>query len=144
LMLGFSKYRRHLMDKALNQAKVYYDVDNENDDDFKKMDEQYMGGCPFADQGPAKIDVNHDGTCDEVVKEELDKEFKDSMDRLLCVCAVSVFFIAAQLTGGILAQSIAIMCDTAHLASDMVGFLISISALRMGMKRSDMNLSFGW
>ena len=66
------------------------------------------------------------------------------MGRLCCVSWVSIFFIACQLTGGILAGSIAIMCDTAHLASDMIGFIIGIVALRMSMKKASSELTYGW
>lgn len=103
-----------------------------------------MGGCPFEDKGPDVADFDNCIDCDETVDKKLQEEYDDSMGSLKCVVFVSIFFIAAQLTGGILAHSIAIMCDTAHLASDMVGFLISISALKMGMNKSSKNLTFGW
>ena len=53
------------------------------------------------------------------------------MKKLYQVTFVSVFFITAQLIGGYLAGSIAIFADSAHLASDMLGFGISISALTL-------------
>ena len=43
-----------------------------------------------------------------------------------------------------MAGSIAIFTDSAHLASDMLGFAISISALKLGEKQSDHSLTFGW
>lgn len=53
------------------------------------------------------------------------------MKKLCVVMFVSVFFITAQLIGGYLAGSIAIFTDSAHLASDMLGFGISILALTL-------------
>jgi cobalt-zinc-cadmium efflux system protein len=44
---------------------------------------------------------------------------------------VSIFFIVAQLIGGILANSIAIMLDTCHLATDVLGFGIAIMAIKL-------------
>ena len=44
---------------------------------------------------------------------------------------VSVFFIFAQLVGGYLAVSIAILTDSAHLASDLIGFALSIISLNI-------------
>jgi len=44
---------------------------------------------------------------------------------------VSVFFIVAQLIGGYLAGSIAILTDSAHLASDLIGFALSIISLNI-------------
>ena len=57
---------------------------------------------------------------------------------------VSVFFITAQLIGGWLAGSIAIFTDSAHLASDMLGFGISILALTLAQKSASENLTYGW
>jgi len=67
-----------------------------------------------------------------------------AMRKLVIVSIVSVFFITAQLVGGYLAHSIAIFTDSAHLASDMVGFAISMTALTLGQKGSTHDYSFGW
>lgn len=64
--------------------------------------------------------------------------------KLITVAIVSVFFIAAQLIGGWMAGSIAIFTDSAHLASDLLGFGISILALNLAQKASSKNLTFGW
>jgi len=65
------------------------------------------------------------------------------MRKLKIVSFVSVFFIAAQLTGGILANSIAIFTDTAHLASDMIGFACSMIALKITLGPVSMKYTFG-
>jgi len=46
--------------------------------------------------------------------------------------------------GGWLAGSIAIFTDSAHLASDMLGFGISILALNMAQKSASGHLTYGW
>ena len=66
------------------------------------------------------------------------------MRKLCIVMFVSVFFIIAQLVGGYLAGSIAIFTDSAHLASDMLGFGISISALNLAQRGSTTHLTYGW
>lgn len=43
-----------------------------------------------------------------------------------------------------MANSIAIFTDTAHLASDMVGFMMSMIAMKMSMKPKSKDLTFGW
>jgi len=43
-----------------------------------------------------------------------------------------------------LANSIAIFTDTAHLASDMVGFMMSMVAMKMSMRPASKELTFGW
>jgi zinc transporter 2 len=66
------------------------------------------------------------------------------MKKLKLVSFVSVFFIAAQLVGGYLANSIAIYTDTAHLASDMIGFAISMAALKITLRPASNEKTYGW
>ena len=76
---------------------------------------------------------------------EMQKESNNAAKRkLLTVSIVSVFFITAQLIGGYLAGSIAIYTDSAHLASDLLGFGISIMALAMAQRSATNNFTFGW
>jgi zinc transporter 2 len=53
-----------------------------------------------------------------------------AMKRLITATSVSFLFVILQIIGGILANSIAIFTDSAHLASDMFGFAISILSLK--------------
>jgi zinc transporter 2 len=62
-------------------------------------------------------------------RKQISDNNRKAMRKLALVSFVSVFFIIAQVIGGILSNSIAIFTDTAHLASDLVGFAISIISL---------------
>ena len=90
----------------------------------------------------------HEGICDghgdETAESKLQKSYDGAMKKLCLVSFVSIFFIAAQLTGGIIAGSIAIMCDTAHLATDMIGFVIAIIALRLSLRKASGDYTYGW
>ena len=55
-----------------------------------------------------------------------------------------MIFVVLQLIGGILANSIAIMSDTAHLSADLIGFLISIFSIKMALRPADKALSYGY
>jgi zinc transporter 2 len=46
--------------------------------------------------------------------------------------------------GGYYANSIAIYTDTAHHASDLIGFAMSIVALKKSMKPASKELTYGW
>ena len=48
---------------------------------------------------------------------------------MITVSIVCVFLIAAEIVGGILASSLAIISDAAHLLSDLLGFMISIASI---------------
>jgi len=91
----------------------------------------------------------HRDKSDEYVHKHAENEqdlqsYKKAMKKLKCVSFVSIFFIGAQCYGGYLANSIAIFTDSAHLASDMIGFAMSMIALKMSMRPASKELTFGW
>jgi zinc transporter 2 len=92
----------------------------DHDDDFKKVETQ-------------KVEEDSDL-----------KSYNQAFRKLKIVTFVSVFFIVAQCIGGYLANSIAIFTDSAHLASDLIGFGMSMIALRMSMRPASKELTFGW
>jgi zinc transporter 2 len=57
---------------------------------------------------------------------------------------LSVFFIIAQLTGAYIANSISIYTDAVHMATDLVGFFVSMLALKLSLKPATEHLTFGW
>ena len=75
---------------------------------------------------PVKTPINYDKNL-----EQQQKSNSAAKKKLITVSIVSTFFITAQLVGGYMAGSIAIFTDAAHLASDLVGFAVSIMALSM-------------
>ena len=66
------------------------------------------------------------------------------MKRLITATSVSFLFVVLQVIGGILANSIAIFTDSAHLASDMFGFAMSIISLKFSQRPADHDMSYGW
>lgn len=93
----------------------------------------------FGTPMPVKTPINFDERL------AMQKESNNAARRkLITVGVVSVFFITAQLIGGYLAGSIAIFTDSAHLASDLLGFGISILALHLAQKSAAGNLTYGW
>jgi zinc transporter 2 len=51
---------------------------------------------------------------------------------------------AAEVVGGYLAGSLAIMTDAAHLLSDFVGFLVSLFSIWLGSRTPTRRFSFGY
>ncbi|KUF85816.1 hypothetical protein AM588_10001075 [Phytophthora nicotianae] len=62
--------------------------------------------------------------------------------QLACVC--SVFFMVAEVVGGFLAGSLAIMADAAHLLTDVAAFCISLFAIWMSTRPATNRLSYGF
>ena len=58
------------------------------------------------------------------------------MKKLCIVTALTVVFVVVEVFGGLMADSIAIMSDAAHLLSDVLGIGISIGALHLAQRGS--------
>ena len=52
--------------------------------------------------------------------------------------------MAVEITGGIMANSIAILADAFHLLSDVLAYVISLQAVIMSKKSSTDALTFGY
>jgi len=50
----------------------------------------------------------------------------------------------AETIGGILANSLAIVSDAAHLLTDFAGFMISLFALWLASRPASKKMNFGW
>ena len=62
---------------------------------------------------------------------------------VICTC-FSLVFIAAEIYGGLLSGSIAVFTDAAHLGADIIGFAISMIALKLSQVGKSDSLSYGW
>lgn len=67
-----------------------------------------------------------------------------AMKKLLCVTIMTLVFVAVEITGGIMANSIAILSDAAHLVSDVAGIGVSIIALQIAQRDSTSKYSYGY
>ncbi|KAI6202545.1 Zinc transporter 2 [Aphelenchoides besseyi] len=63
---------------------------------------------------------------------------------LIFVSLLTVLFIVAELIGGYLAHSLAIMTDAFHMISDLGSFLISIMAIHLARRNPTARYSFGF
>lgn len=52
--------------------------------------------------------------------------------------------MVAEIVGGILANSLAVATDAAHLLTDFASFMISIVAIYMSSRPATKRMSFGW
>lgn len=59
--------------------------------------------------------------------------------KLIAVLILCVLFMIAEIVGGILANSISIQTDSAHLAADIAGFFFSILAIYVSKKGLNYN-----
>jgi zinc transporter 2 len=64
--------------------------------------------------------------------------------KLLSICGICLLFMAVEIIGGLVAQSIAIISDAVHLLSDLSGFIISIVSLWIAQKNPTKAYTYGY
>ncbi|KAK8385641.1 hypothetical protein O3P69_016433 [Scylla paramamosain] len=69
---------------------------------------------------------------------------KRAMTKLSIACCLTTVFLIGEAIGGYLANSIAIMSDSAHLLSDLVSFMVSLMAIYFAMRPASKKMNFGY
>ena len=70
--------------------------------------------------------------------------FSEVKRKMITVSVVCVFLIIAEVIGGVLAQSLAIISDAAHLLSDLSGFMISLISIYLAQRKASHKFTFGF
>jgi len=83
-------------------------------------------------------DSNH---CHESKQDVIDEKARK---KLLVASGLCLFFMSAEIVGGVLSNSLAIATDAAHLLTDFASFLISLFALWMTTKPKSRKMTYGW
>ena len=86
-------------------------------------------------------ETNCGGLKKKTKSEEANRRARRQLGYASVFCLV---FMICEIIGGIIANSLAIMTDAAHLLSDLAGFLISIFALWLATRPATSRLSFGF
>jgi solute carrier family 30 (zinc transporter), member 2 len=74
----------------------------------------------------------------------MQKRNKKALRKLLFVTFLTFIFMAVEIVGGYLANSIAIMSDAAHLLSDVIGIGFSVIALFISTRNANKKYSWGY
>lgn len=64
--------------------------------------------------------------------------------RLILASLLCLLFMVGEVVGGLLAHSLAVVSDAAHLLTDFASFMISLVALYLAARPATKRLSFGW
>jgi zinc transporter 2 len=68
----------------------------------------------------------------------------DKEKRLTTAIGLSFLFMTVEIVGGIMANSLAILSDAAHLLTDIMSFVIALLAVKMAKWPADANFSYGY
>lgn len=100
------------------------------------------------DDVPLLLDESYQTESDESthchVNKKTTAEVQKARRQLIISSCLCLIFMLAEIIGGYLSNSLAIMTDAAHLLSDLAGFLISLFALWVGQKAPTRRMSFGY
>ncbi|CAG9318451.1 unnamed protein product [Blepharisma stoltei] len=77
-------------------------------------------------------------------KKHCHRRNKQSLTKLYITSGICFFFMIVEIIGGLLANSLAIMTDAAHMFSDLSGFAISIASLYIAVRPASMIMSYGY
>ena len=93
-----------------------------------------------------KNEDNEECKHESIKKIEKAKQNKENLalKKMVIVSLICILFMMAEIIGGLLANSLAIITDAAHLFSDLSGFLISIFAIMIGQKPANKIFTFGY
>src|SRR5882757_7650425 len=70
---------------------------------------------------------------------------RDGNERSLWIALLpTAGFMVAEIVGGLLTGSLALISDAAHMATDVIGLSIAIVAIRIGRRPPDAQRSFGY
>ncbi|KAG8570214.1 hypothetical protein GDO81_011154 [Engystomops pustulosus] len=72
------------------------------------------------------------------------KEHHTARKKLYIAAAICLAFIVAEIAGGYIAGSLAVVADAAHLFVDLSSFLISICSLWLSSKPATKRFTYGW
>jgi zinc transporter 2 len=78
------------------------------------------------------------------IEKTIKKKDNLALKKMVIVSLICILFMMAEIIGGLLANSLAIITDAAHLFSDLSGFLISIFAIMIGQKPANKIFTFGY
>jgi len=82
------------------------------------------------------------GSLESVFAGKSEKEIAQM--KLLAGTGLCLFFMIAEVIGGIVAHSLAVMTDAAHMLSDVAGFLVGIMSLYLTSRAANSKYSFGF
>jgi len=72
------------------------------------------------------------------------KGANENISKLWRATAICFLFMIAEVVGGIIANSMAILTDAAHLLSDVAGMFISVAAIKIAQRVATQKYSFGY
>ncbi|XP_038051825.1 zinc transporter 2-like [Patiria miniata] len=106
----------------------------------KRRDEMLLNSGPDDENGYGTVDGEHGAQLHLARHEVLQR----ARNRLLIAAVLSLMVMVAEIVGGYLADSLAVVTDAAHMLVDFLGFIIALLAICLARKQPSQRLTHGW
>ncbi|SHG41540.1 cation diffusion facilitator family transporter [Chryseobacterium sp. OV279] len=80
----------------------------------------------------------------EEIKTQIGSPASRHKKNLLFVLLLSGTYMIAEVIGGLVTQSLALMADAAHMLTDVVGLFLAFIAIKIGERKADASKTFGY
>ncbi|MEE2669184.1 MAG: cation diffusion facilitator family transporter [Gemmatimonadota bacterium] len=101
-----------------------------------------VGGFPHDDRHGPSHDYHHEATRSEYSGGTLERGAQSK--RLWIVLAITAVFMLAEVVGGILANSLALLADAGHMLADVGALALSVVAMRLAQRPASPERTFGY
>ena len=125
-----------------------------NNNNSSSNNEYYGYSSEFYQANDVNFEFEHDRIirkaltpCDRnatIEKEESASQDDRGRKKLIIACFVCTCFMVTEFVGGYLAQSLAIMSDAAHMAADLMTFIVSLWAVTLTTKGRTKHFTYGY
>lgn len=109
---------------------------------------QILGDDPdnnrSASEGSSMSSCRRQIFCTETTSIPDELETRRNIKKLIIVCILCFVFMIAEIVGGILSSSLALISDSMHMFSDIAGFAISLVAIFVTRKQATRRHSYGF
>ncbi|CAF0714377.1 unnamed protein product [Brachionus calyciflorus] len=130
------------LEKARSINHLYSHRRELSDDDVPMLNPNFDQETPSSPSEVQSVLFESDHC--HIRKEKKPNRNKTVWRKLIIVVILCIIFMIGEIIGGIIAKSISIQTDAAHMASDIVGFFFSIVAIYVSEKEPTRRMSFGF
>ncbi|KAM4865413.1 proton-coupled zinc antiporter SLC30A8 [Thomomys bottae] len=112
--------------------------------DSVELQHKSVNKDPCSGEKPEELEPEGSCQCHSAATENRAQEQVHAKWKLSAASAVCFVFMIAEVVGGHIAGSLAVITDAAHLLIDLNSFLLSIFSLWLSSKPPSKQLTFGW
>ena len=149
--------RTYSTDRELLESAIFSDCDTSDDvpllvtdmnkidrNRVDKFDSESISGISrsLSEEELSVVDHCHSSSLNDNLTKKL--AARKAKRQLIAACILCCLFIAGEVVGGKISNSLAIMSDAAHMTSDFATFCVSLFSIWMGEKAARKSYTFGF